>query len=135
MSWCCGDYDGGTALGNLVDRPLSAILLSDRARSIARAMNHYRLVEPKCQACFASTHPLMTAAKVLLLSGMFKNDKRLKHWLRIDFDQRRFRFGGRCFASRNDVRRHRICIGRQLQTISIVRHDVRKIETALAICC
>ena len=68
---CCGDYDGETSLGNLNDRPLTAILLSDRAQSVSRAMSRFRLLEPRCQTCFGSSNPLKTAAKTLLLSGMF----------------------------------------------------------------
>lgn len=69
---CCGDYDGDTALGNVADKSLQEILLSDRAQNIARAMNHFQLIDPKCQTCFGSSNPLKTAVKALFLSGMFK---------------------------------------------------------------
>jgi radical SAM protein with 4Fe4S-binding SPASM domain len=69
---CCGDYDGDTALGSLAQQSLPEILLSERAQAVSRAMNHLRLIDPRCQQCFASSNPLKTALKVVALSGMFK---------------------------------------------------------------
>jgi hypothetical protein len=69
---CCGDYDGDTALGTLSEQSLPEILLSERAQSICSAMNHFRLIDRRCQVCFGSSNPLKTAAKALFLSGMFR---------------------------------------------------------------
>lgn len=52
---CCGDYDGGTSIGNVNDQPLTEILASDQARKLKAGFERNRLLHPYCQRCLGST--------------------------------------------------------------------------------
>ena len=54
---CCGDYDGGTRLGNLQETPLSEILHSETARHIWSGFQRNRLLLPYCQRCLGGGFP------------------------------------------------------------------------------
>jgi MoaA/NifB/PqqE/SkfB family radical SAM enzyme len=69
---CCVDYDGKTSLGNLNDSDLASILMSERACLIRNGFKRLRLVDPHCQRCIGSTHPLKTAVKSLVSIYLFK---------------------------------------------------------------
>ncbi|MEY8359398.1 radical SAM protein [Anaerotruncus colihominis] len=48
---CCLDGDGVISLGNALERPLSVILNSPRAKAIYNGFSQRRAVEPLCQRC------------------------------------------------------------------------------------
>lgn len=63
VTLCCADYDGDTSPGNINDRPLAEILTSERIAAVHRGFQRYRLVDPRCQACFGGPSRLKTAFK------------------------------------------------------------------------
>jgi len=79
---CCGDYDGGTRLGNIHDTPLNEILQSDEAKRLWEGFRKNRLLHPYCQRCFGDKNPLFAAVKglgsILVFKFMdFEGDKDL----------------------------------------------------------
>ena len=78
VTLCCIDYDGRTAVGNLKEQSLEAILSSDRVGEIVRGFKHFRLVHPYCRKCLGSrsfvswlTKPVMSIAALKLLKPFF----------------------------------------------------------------
>lgn len=48
---CCLDAEGVLALGNLLQKPLDAILAGPRARQMHEGFGHQWLIEPLCRRC------------------------------------------------------------------------------------
>jgi hypothetical protein len=67
---CCADYDGDTSPGNINDRPLWAILNSDRVQAIYCGLRRCRLVDPRCQICFGGSSRLKTLFKATVQTGV-----------------------------------------------------------------
>jgi radical SAM protein with 4Fe4S-binding SPASM domain len=72
VTLCCADYDGDTSLGNINDRPLIAILSSDRVEAIHRGLSHFRLIEPRCQVCFGGPTLFRSLFKTVVQTGVSK---------------------------------------------------------------
>jgi radical SAM protein with 4Fe4S-binding SPASM domain len=69
---CCADYDGHTSLGNLNAEPLTSMLASEKARAIREGFNRMQIVDPYCQRCIGSPHPVKAVVKGLLSIYLFK---------------------------------------------------------------
>ena len=75
---CCVDHDGKTAIGNVKENGLEAILSSDHFGRIMKGFKQFRLVHPHCKKCLGSrtfsswlTKPIGSILGVKLLKPFF----------------------------------------------------------------
>lgn len=69
---CCADYDGATCLGNLKNRSLTSLLLSEKAEEVREGFQHFRVTHPYCRRCLGSSSKVKAFMKGLLSIYLFK---------------------------------------------------------------
>lgn len=52
--FCCVDFDGHTAIGNVHNSSLKDILSSDKLKKVIKGFENYRVVHPYCKRCLGS---------------------------------------------------------------------------------
>ncbi len=84
VTLCCMDFDGQTAIGNLVEATLEAILSSDELGRIISGFKRYRLEHPYCKKCLGSrslgswiVRPVAAVAGLKLLKPFFYSQTRI----------------------------------------------------------
>ena len=72
VTLCCGDYEGGTAIGNVRERSLVEIFESARMRQVMAGFARNRVLQPYCQRCLGATSRTMALIKGLSTILLFK---------------------------------------------------------------
>lgn len=62
---CCGDFDGGTRLGNVADTPLQELLRGPAAQRLWAGFRRSRLLHPYCQRCMGGATPILSLIRGL----------------------------------------------------------------------
>lgn len=65
VSICCGDFDGGTRLGNVAKTPLHELLRGPAAQRLWAGFRRNRFLHPYCQRCMGGRNPLLSLIRGL----------------------------------------------------------------------
>ena len=69
---CCGDYDGGTSIGNVQDHSLVELLGSEAARRVKAGFDRHRVLDPYCRRCLGAPSRAMAVIKGIASIMLFK---------------------------------------------------------------
>jgi MoaA/NifB/PqqE/SkfB family radical SAM enzyme len=72
VNLCCGDYDGGTTIGNVKDHSLIELLESERMRNLMAGFERNRVLHPYCRRCLGATSRTMALIKGISTILLFK---------------------------------------------------------------
>lgn len=72
VTLCCGDFEGKTAIGNVIKSSLSEILSSDHVARIRDGKSKNRLTHPQCRKCMGGRSQLEAFVKGWLSVRLFK---------------------------------------------------------------
>lgn len=85
VCFCCVDYDGRTAIGNLHRQSLKEILSSPRLAAVINGFKHFRVVHSYCKRCLGSKtrlgwliKPILTVSILKMLKPFFYRQIKIK---------------------------------------------------------
>lgn len=75
--FCCVDYEGKTAVGNLIDNTLEECLARPQIQKALKGFNTLRVLHPHCQRCIGDKNLLNTVVRQVGSIIYFKGVRRL----------------------------------------------------------